>query len=256
MLISDFDGVIVDGMEEYWWSARRAAAQLLPAGAQLPEAVPEAFRRLRPQVHHGWEMPLLAAVIAGYGQPLAAFHADYASALAASLQQLAWPEAQLSEALDAVRQQAIASDRQAWLALHRPYPWMLKALQRLESDGLPWAVLTTKSAGFTAELLSSHQLHPQAIYGREDGPKPEVLQRLLAQDARGGRWRFLEDRRLTLEAVRAVPVLDAVHCLLVTWGYLRPGDERDLPAGIQLLEPERLDQPLAQWPEAAIVQAN
>ena len=256
MLISDFDGVIVDGMEEYWWSARRAAAQLLPAGAQLPEAVPGAFRQLRPQVHHGWEMPLLAAVIAGYGQPLAAFYVDYASALAASLQQLAWPQAQLTEALDAVRQQAIASDRQAWLALHRPYPWMLQALQRLESEGLPWAVLTTKSAGFTAELLSSHQLHPQAIYGREDGPKPEVLQRLLAQDARGGPWRFLEDRRLTLEAVRAVPALDAVHCLLVTWGYLRPGDAQDLPAGIQLLEPERLEQPLAQWPEAAIVQAN
>ena len=256
MLISDFDGVIVDGMEEYWWSARRAAAQLLPAGAQLPEAVPEAFRQLRPQVHHGWEMPLLAAVIAGYAQPLAAFYADYASALAASLQRLAWPQAQLTEALDAVRQQAIASDRQAWLALHRPYPWMLQALQRLESEGLPWAVLTTKSAGFTAELLSSHQLHPQAIYGREDGPKPEVLQRLLAEDACGGPWRFLEDRRLTLEAVRAVPALDAVHCLLVTWGYLRPGDAQDLPAGIQLLEPERLDQPLAQWPEAAIVQAN
>ena len=169
---------------------------------------------------------------------------------------MAWPQAQLTEALDAVRQQAIASDRQPWLALHRPYPWMLKALQRLESEGLPWAVLTTKSAGFTAELLSSHQLHPQAIYGREDGPKPEVLQRLLAQDSRGGPWRFLEDRRLTLEAVRAVPALDAVHCLLVTWGYLRPGDAQDLPAGIQLLEPERLEQPLAQWPEAAIVQAN
>ena len=256
MLISDFDGVIVDGMEEYWWSARRAAAQLLPAGVPLPQAVPEAFRQLRPQVHHGWEMPLLAAVIAGHGQPLAAFHMDYAAALAASLQQLAWSEHQLTEALDAVRQQAIASDRQAWLALHRPYPWMLKALQRFDAAGVPWGVLTTKSAGFTTELLSSHQLHPQVIYGREDGPKPEVLQRLLAQASAHGPWRFLEDRRLTLEAVRALPALDAVHCLLVTWGYLRPGDDQDLPSGIKLLKPEVLDQPLAQWPAAAIVQAN
>ena len=256
MLISDFDGVIVDGMEEYWWSASRAAKQLLPAAAQLPEAVPDAFRQLRPQVHHGWEMPLLAAVIAGYGQPLAAFQNDYAAALTASQQQLGWSQEQLTEALDAVRQQAIGSDRQAWLALHRPYPWMLKGLQRLEAEGHPWAVLTTKSAGFTAELLRSHQLHPQAIYGREDGPKPEVLQRLLAQEAAPGTWRFLEDRRLTLEAVRAVPALNRVHCLLVRWGYLRPGDDRDLPAGIQLLEPAMLEQPLAHWPEAAIVQAN
>ena len=72
MLISDFDGVIVDGMEEYWWSARRAAAQLLPAGVPLPQEVPEAFRQLRPQVHHGWEMPPLAAVIARDRAPPAA----------------------------------------------------------------------------------------------------------------------------------------------------------------------------------------
>jgi hypothetical protein len=94
------------------------------------------------------------------------------------------------------------------------------------------------------------------IYGREDGPKPEVLQRLLAQAPANDPWRFLEDRRLTLEAVRALPALDAVHCLLVTWGYLCPGDDQDLPSGIKLLEPEALDQPLAQWPAAAIVQAN
>jgi hypothetical protein len=53
-----------------------------------------------------------------------------------------------------------------------------------------------------------------------------------------------------------VPALDGVHCLLATWGYLRPGDDQDLPSGIKLLEPEQLDNPLAQWPEAAIVQAN
>ena len=190
MLISDFDGVIVDGMEEYWWSARRAAAQLLPAGVPLPQAVPEAFRQLRPQVHHGWEMPLLAAVIAGHGQPLAAFHMDYAAALAASLQQLAWSEPQLTEALDAVRQQAIASDRQAWLALHRPYPWMLKALQRFDAAGVPWGVLTTKSAGFTAELLSGPTLHTQLIYGREVGIKPEVLHRLLSPASAHRPWRL------------------------------------------------------------------
>ena len=84
----------------------------------------------------------------------------------------------------------------------------------------------------------------------------QFLQRLLAQAPASGPWRFLEDRRLTLEAVRALPALDAVHCLLVTWGYLRPGDAQNLPAGIKLLEPEVVDQPLAQWPAAAIVQAN
>ena len=65
-----------------------------------------------------------------------------------------------------------------------------------------------------------------------------------------------EGRPVEGQAVRAVPALNRVHCLLVSWGYLRPGDDRDLPAGIKLLEPEILSSPLAQWPEAAIVQAN
>ncbi|MEA5411583.1 HAD family hydrolase, partial [Synechococcus sp. BA-120 BA3] len=33
LLVFDFDGVLVDGMVEYWWSARRAALALLPAEA-------------------------------------------------------------------------------------------------------------------------------------------------------------------------------------------------------------------------------
>ena len=63
LLVFDFDGVLVDGMEEYWWSSRRAALDLLGAPPQqpLPEAVPPAFRQLRPLIHKGWEMVLVAA---------------------------------------------------------------------------------------------------------------------------------------------------------------------------------------------------
>ena len=59
---------------------------------------------------------------------------------------------------------------------------------------------------------------------------------------------FLEDRRATLETVLATPGLQGLSCLLVSWGYLRPLDQRDLPAGIQLLRPADLATPLAQWP--------
>ena len=120
-------------MEEYWWSARRVALSLLPAGAELPEPLPEQFRQLRPRVLHGWEMGVLAASIAGWAEPASAFADDYSAALAASLKRLGWTPQQLTTALDAVRCGAIADDRAAWLALHRPYPWMLAALQRLDA---------------------------------------------------------------------------------------------------------------------------
>jgi hypothetical protein len=39
-----------------------------------------------------------------------------------------------------------------------------------------------------------------------------------------------------------------LSCLLVSWGYLRPLDRSDLPAGIHLLQPADLAAPLAEWP--------
>lgn len=244
MLISDFDGVIVDGMEEYWWSARQVAAGLLPSQAVLPQAVPASFRALRPKVLHGWEMGVLAAAEAGYGAEPEAFEHDYPQALALSVARLGWSSELLTESLDAVRHGAIAMDRQAWLARHRPYPWMLNCLQRMQRQGQPWRVLTTKSEAFTAELLACHGLTPEAIHGREQGPKPQVLLRLRDEGVWAEEVLFLEDRRLTLEAVQATPGLTGVHGLLASWGYLQPGDDQGLPPGLSLLQPEQL----AQWP--------
>ena len=53
--------MIVDGMQEYWWSARRVGD--LQPQASLQESVPEVFRQLGPRIHHGWEMVLIAALL-------------------------------------------------------------------------------------------------------------------------------------------------------------------------------------------------
>jgi hypothetical protein len=115
-------------------------------------------------------------------------------------------------------------------------------------------VLTTKGGAFAARLLAAAGLTPARLFGHEQGSKPEVLLQLVAEAA-GQRetlaeslW-FLEDRRPTLELVRATPGLERVRCYLVAWGYLAPGDDRSLgAAGIRWLEPERFAAPLAQWP--------
>jgi hypothetical protein len=71
-----------------------------------------------------------------------------------------------------------------------------------------------------------------------------VLRQLLKR--RDPVW-FVEDRRPTLEDVRADPALAPVRCFLVSWGYLGPDDHRDLPAGITWLDPARFAAPLADW---------
>ena len=106
LLVFDFDGVIVDGMQEYWWSASRAC-RLLPGGPSEPPAseVPERFRQLRPWVHHGWEMVLQAAEVEVLDP--SAWIADYPGQRQKALQRRGWSVPQLQDALDRARADAL-----------------------------------------------------------------------------------------------------------------------------------------------------
>ena len=56
LLALDFDGVICDGMQEYFESAWGAYRRLRPAASSRPPAgLFEQFARLRPIVETGWE---------------------------------------------------------------------------------------------------------------------------------------------------------------------------------------------------------
>ena len=260
LLVFDFDGVLVDGMAEYWWSARRAALLLHAEAApdatpfHLPEDAPPAFSQLRPLIHKGWEMVLMAAELGREQVDGGAMARAYPQALASA--QARWgqsPEA-LQALLEGVRRAALASDRQGWLARHRFYPGIQERLHQLEREGAIWAVLTTKGEAFTAELLEAGELRPAALFGHEAGSKPEVLGRLLREQPGSGAelrplW-FVEDRRPTLELVRQTHSLAPVDCLLASWGYLAPGDEEGLSElGISWLTPEIFQGPLAEWPQ-------
>jgi phosphoglycolate phosphatase-like HAD superfamily hydrolase len=258
LLVFDFDGVLVDGMEEYWWSARRAALLLAteadPGGLPLclPEEVPEAFRRLRPLIHKGWEMVLMAAELGQPAVDVETMLTDYPQALATAQARWGRSTEALQGLLESVRLEAIRSDRQGWLARHRFYPGVRERLLGLEQEGAAWVVLTTKGAAFTAELLAAAQLRPTALYGHEAGSKPDVLLRLLENpptpiEERRPLW-FVEDRRPTLELVRRTSGLEPVRCLLASWGYLAPGDQHGLAdLDIGWLTPDIFQSPLAGW---------
>lgn len=246
LLVFDFDGVLVDGMPEYWWAAR-AAAQRLDPSLELPEQAPADFARLRPSIHKGWEMVLVAAELARGGAADSLISAsDYAAALQPALERWGWTPDRLQAVLEQVRAEALQRERQVWLGRHRFYPGVVERLERLAAEGASWGVLTTKGGAFAAEILAAAGLRPLCLYGHEQGSKPEVLLRLRQL----GRplW-FIEDRRPTLMTVRGTPGLEAVRCFLAAWGYLAPGDAEGLGnAGIGWLTPDRFAAPLAQWP--------
>ena len=124
LLIFDFDGVIVDGLVEYWDSARKACLQMpgvKKVESTLPIEVPEAFRILRPWVNDGWEMVLLAAEFSRPDSSLntqgaQSFSENYHQLCNQALQEWQWSSEQLQEALDSIRKEEITNNFEKWLA--------------------------------------------------------------------------------------------------------------------------------------------
>ncbi len=252
LLVFDFDGVIVDGMSEYWSSSRKACLEIIfneSFSYSFPKSIPEKFRKIRPWITHGWEMVLITAELSRKESPLftlgaKAFSDDYEKNLTNALEAWKLTPKQLQKALDQIRKETIQDNFEAWFANHKPFPQVINRIKKLKDEGINFAVLTTKSAGFTAKLLANLNLKPTLLYGHESGSKTKVLLQIAKHHKLQG---FVEDRRSTLEKVLKTPGLESLPCYLADWGYLKPNDKLKIPSGIHLLETKNLMLPLANW---------
>ncbi len=253
LLVLDFDGVIVDGIEEYWTSSRQTCLNILSPKKKevifFPNEIPTTFKTIRPWVHHGWEMVVLAAECSHETsqlnlQGIQSFSKNYSKECALALNEWGWKPSQLQEALNQTRREAISRNFNQWLNYHQPFSSVIQRLQILEKEGLEFAVLTTKSIEFTKKLLNCFNLQPRLVFGHESGSKIDVLNQLLKKRRIRG---FIEDRRSTLEKVLEDPKLESIPCYLASWGYLKPQDPKNLPSGIQLLDLKTLREPISNW---------
>ena len=240
----DLDGVLIDGMAEYWVSSRTAAIRLGAQAHTLPHRIHAGFRRLRPLVHSGWEMVLLVLALARNADEHR-FLEDYPAAQEYWQRRLDLSAPTLQAALEEARDDLVRRDRGAWLGLHHFYPGVEARLRRFAAENADWVVVTTKGHAFAAELLRAADLTPLALFGREDGPKPRLLEQLLRDDQS---LDFVEDRLPTLEKVRAHSSLDRVQGHLAAWGYLRSGDAERLRSPLHWLTLPGFCAPLADWP--------
>ena len=81
VILFDFDGVIVDGMNEYWQSSLLACEKFLNStkitvDEKLYKKVPNTFKEIRPWVKYGWEMILIVHEIIKKENPLNNFNKD------------------------------------------------------------------------------------------------------------------------------------------------------------------------------------
>ena len=254
LLVLDFDGVIVDGINEYWSSSRQTCLNIISEKEKetisLPNAIPEAFKEMRPWVHHGWEMVILAAECSDKTSQLnlkgiEQFSKNYSTECSLALDKWGWTPSQLQEDLNQTRRKAISNNFDQWLNYHKPFSLVIHHLKMLEKEGIEFAVLTTKSIEFTKKLLNSFNLQPKLVFGHESGSKIDVLNQLLHKRIIRG---FIEDRRTTLEKVIEDPKLKSIPCYLASWGYLKPQDRKNLPSRIKLINLETVIEPISNWP--------
>jgi phosphoglycolate phosphatase-like HAD superfamily hydrolase len=249
ILALDFDGVLCDGMREYFEAAWRAYRRLRPAvPPEPPTDLFERFARLRPLVETGWEMPVLVHAL---------LERASLTALARDWRPEAWladlggvPEAVGSE-LDRVRDEWIARDEAGWLASHRFYPGVIERLRGLADASVRVVVVTTKEGRFARKLLTRQgvELDPAQVYGKEARrPKRTILLELCAGGDAARVW-FVEDRIRTLEDVKTEPTLAGAKLFLAAWGY---NTEEDREAArrdgrIVLLTLERFARGFEAW---------
>lgn len=256
VLALDFDGVICNGLREYFLTAWRAyCEQWQPADATPPAGLADCFYRLRPVVESGWEMPLvIEAVLAGISEAEIFQHWQTLAPLRAETSELT--AAQLAAKVDDVRDRWITDDLPSWLAEHRFYPGVIDRLKALENTAVHPIIISTKEGRFITQLLEQQGLDLSQIevFGKEQKrPKHQILRELKTQYIDTASFWFIEDRLKTLHTVQAQPDLQAVQLFLADWGY-NTATERDWASqdpAICLLSLDQFSQDFADWNCAA-----
>ncbi|WP_038026617.1 HAD family hydrolase [Synechococcus sp. PCC 7336] len=255
ILALDFDGVLLDGLPEYFQTAWRAYCQIWQPREVIPPAgVADRFYRLRPVIETGWEMPVLVRAIVT-GIPDDAVLADWPSVLQSRVAREELDRVVLARAVDGIRDRWIASDLEGWLASQRFYPGAIARLEQLLASEVEIYIVSTKEGRFIHKLSSQAgiELPRDRIFGKEIGqPKYETLRQLLQASGNlpsSCLW-FVEDRLKALRLVQQQPDLQNVGLFLATWGYNTERDRQAIGGDrfIHLLSLNCFRQSLSHWP--------
>lgn len=252
ILALDFDGVLCDGLLEYFQVSWRAYFQIWkPDRAIVPEALADRFYRLRPVVETGWEMPVLiqalqldiseSEIFSNWGTIAPQLLADHGI----KAQEVAFT-------LDQLRDQWINTDLSGWLSLHRFYPGVVERLQVVLASSTQPMIISTKESRFIRQLLQQQGIdwgtHP--MIGKESKqPKYQVLRHLMAVAAPSRIW-FVEDRLKTLQTVQAHGDLSQIRLYLADWGYNTAAERSAAQEDgrVQLLSLPMFGQDFGDWP--------
>ena len=252
ILALDFDGVICDGLIEYFASTKRAYQQIWST-SEIDDSLADDFYPLRPVIETGWEMPILLRALdleMDRGEILRNW-----KAISLQLLESEGLEKQsVVQKLDGVRDSWIKNDLDGWLGLHRFYPGVIERLQQIIDSEVEFYIVTTKEGRFVQQLLQQQgiDLARERIIGKESKrPKYETLR--IIRDAYPADSDlsifFVEDRLKALQQVAGQEDLEMVSLFLADWGYNLEGDRilAQQDRRINLLSLENFTQGFDRW---------
>ena len=252
IILFDLDGVIIDGINEYWKSSLMVCQKYLLSNMNKLDKKKELeflkiFMEIRPWVKYGWEMVLITHEIIKSNNPLNNHNKDnflknYAINCSQILKENSWDAKILQQYLDEVRKFQIKNDFKEWISLHCPYIDVANFIRKSKSKGYKIGVISTKGKSFTSEILNYFDLYPELVFGYESGSKVEIISNLTQIFEIHG---FIEDRKQTLINILNNDQTKFIKCYLAEWGYLKKTDKNNLPEKIRLLKIKKLEEILA-----------
>jgi len=252
LFLFDFDGVIVDGMDEYWHSSLLACEKFLNSKnikveQKHYEKVPNTFKEIRPSIKYGWEMVLITHEIIKTANSLNTlknndFITKYHQNCEIILKNNSWIAKDLQKMLDKSRIYQIDKDFETWVNLHKPFYEVLNFMEDLKIKGIKSGIITTKGKLFAERILKQLNIFPEFIFGYESGTKIKIAEELTKKYEILG---FIEDRKKTLIDIKQNEGTSHIPCLLADWGYLQSSDRYNLKNNIKLLKLSNLKDLLA-----------
>lgn len=251
VLALDFDGVLCDGLKEYFKTAWMAYCNLWQPSEKTPPAgLAASFYRLRPVVETGWEMPLvLKAVEDGFTE--IELLADWPTIAKQLVSHYNLDPATLMAEVDGLRDRWIAADVDSWLAEHRFYPGVSDRLKAILQTDTQITIISTKEGRFIQQLLQKEgiDLTDLQILGKEvKRSKANILKELIQIFPTATFW-FVEDRLKTLQAIQPQPELAGVALFLADWGYNTPAERlfAEQNPNLHLLSLHQFNQDFSAW---------
>ena len=252
VFLFDFDGVIVDGMNEYWHSSLLACEKYLNSpnikvDQKLYKKVPNTFKEIRPWVKYGWEMVLIVHEIIKTENPIKNlnknnFIYNYHQNCQRILNENSWIAEDLQKMLDKSRKDQIDKDFKSWVNLHNPFFEVINFMEEIRKSEIKTGIITTKGEIFAEKILTQLNIFPEFIFGYESGTKIKIAENLAQTYEILG---FIEDRKKTLIDIKQNSETSHIPCFLADWGYLKGSDRYNLSNEIKLLKLDNFEELVA-----------